>query len=119
MSYTPPSTSGNTNKKVVQLAYSASITPNATNTDIARITLTGSPTINAPTGNPFDGQQILFELTQDTVGGRTVTWNAIYDFSDDITTPILSTGAGKTDKISFRFSARSNKWEVEGRNFGV
>lgn len=41
--------------------------------------LTGALTIAAPT-NPWAGAELTFKLTQDTTGGRAVSWNAAFVF---------------------------------------
>lgn len=110
MSYTPPVTGQF--RRVVNVAYAATITPNAQTTDVARIVLTGSPTIATPSGTPYDGQQMLLELIQDGTGNRTVTWGAGYVFSDDVPVPTLSTTAGKTDLVGIQYSTANSKWKV-------
>lgn len=60
------------------VAISISPDPAAWGTYLA--TLTGNVTVNAPaTGQP--GQTLLFVFTQDTTGGRAVSWNSVYRVS--------------------------------------
>lgn len=63
--------------RTVTTAYAASVTPNSETTDIVRITLTGNITLNAPSGTPTHGQTLDIEFTQDSTGGRTVTYSNI------------------------------------------
>ena len=110
MSYTPPTTAAF--KRVVQAAFAVTLTPNSTNTDIFRVTLTGSATLAVPSGSPFDGQQMLLEITQDATGNRTLTFGAGYQIGDDVGTPVLSTSGGKTDVIAIQYSQASGKWKI-------
>lgn len=61
------------------------------------LTVVGSLTIAAPT-NPLVGQIIVFRLTQDATGGRTIAFNGAYKFGP-IGSPSLSTSANATDYV--------------------
>jgi hypothetical protein len=63
------------------VAYSGTWTPTLSAYRGNRLTqtLTGNTTVAAPTGMVV-GTRIVFELTQDGTGSRTVTWNAIFKF---------------------------------------
>lgn len=80
------------------LADGASVDWNVANGNIASLTLGGNRTINAPT-NLYDDSFTLF-LIQDGTGSRTVTWNAIFKWSEG-TAPTLSTAAGAIDILTF------------------
>ncbi len=72
-----------TNKRITPrtsaVAYAASINVDSDLFDaLVCHSLTGNVVVNAPTGAPTDGQRLLVALTQDVVGGRTVTWNAVF-----------------------------------------
>lgn len=62
----------------VDLAYAAGIVPSA---DLAETILvgqlTGNVTVLAPT-NSIKGQKLRFVFEQDSTGGRTIAWNALY-----------------------------------------
>lgn len=76
-----------------------------------RWTLGANRTIPAPS-LPTNGQRITFVLTQDATGGRTVTWNSVYSFPNNIA-PTLSTSAGAYDVIEFGYNSTKVKWELK------
>jgi hypothetical protein len=96
--------------RVATFAYAATITVDWSICDIARITLTGNPTL-AFTGG-VDGQHCTLELTQDATGSRSVTWPGNARFSTDIPTPTLSTTANKLDRLGFLNSTASNTYDA-------
>ena len=100
---------------VVRLSYAASIPVNAALGNDFRLTLTGNATIATPT-NPVDGQAIIFQLTQDVTGGRTVTWGSGYHFGSS-GPPTLS-GAGDTDLVGFKYNASRLAWLYAGSTLG-
>ena len=100
--------------RVVNVTYSATLTPYADTSDIVTVTLAGSPIINAPSGTPIDGQKIEIHLKQDATGGRTVTWASNYSFASGLPAPALSTSASATDILGFRYSAAASKWRFYG-----
>src|SRR6056300_1084864 len=79
---------------------------------IAKVTLGGNRTLNAPTGSA-SGQFISLVVIQDGTGSRTLTWNAVYEFASD-TAPTLTTDGGKADLFVFRYNG--TKWLEVGRN---
>lgn len=91
---------------VVSLTDAATINTDASLGAVFRVTLGGNRTMAAPT-NPVDGQQISYEIKQDATGSRTLTWNAAFVFSGG-TAPTLTTTAGITDVVTFRYN--STKW---------
>lgn len=64
----------------------------------AKVTLGGNRTMAAPT-NPHVGMTYLLEVIQDATGGRTMTWNACFDWGS-AGAPTLSTGASKHDLVT-------------------
>jgi hypothetical protein len=66
----------------------------------AKVTLGGNRTMAAPT-NPKEGLTYSLDVIQDGTGGRTLTWNAAFDWGS-AGTPTLSTGAGKRDVVSLK-----------------
>jgi len=78
----------------------STITPNCDTTDIGTVTLGGNRTMAAPSGTPYNGQQLVLRIDQGS-GNRTLTWNSAYRFSGG-TAPTLSTGAGATDYLGFQ-----------------
>lgn len=100
---------------VVRLSYAASVPVNAALGNDFRLTLTGNATIQTPV-NPVDGQAIIFQLTQDIVGGRMVTWDSGYHFGSS-GPPTLS-GAGDTDLVGFKYNASRMSWLYAGSTLG-
>lgn len=92
------------------ISFSGTPAPDAGH-DLEEITLTGNVVFGVPTGSPADGQILVLRITQDGTGSRTATWNAIYRFTAG-TPPTLSTGAGKTDYLTFRYNLAATKWDM-------
>lgn len=109
----------NIQKRVVVIADATSITINADTTDIATQANTqtaGTLTINAPTGTPFNGQQIVLRLRSTNV--QTFSWNAIFQGSDDVALPTASSGSSKYDYLGFQYNSTAAKWQMLAKNFG-
>ncbi|MFN3523940.1 MAG: hypothetical protein ACK4YQ_16970 [Phenylobacterium sp.] len=79
----------------------------------AKVTIAGDRTMGAPT-NLVDGQTVAVWIKQDATGGRTITWNSIFDF-DEIGYRGLSGGAGKVTKFWGQYSADTGKIHMSGR----
>ena len=79
---------------------------------VAKVTLGGNRTLNAPTGSA-SGQFISLVVIQDGTGSRTLTWNAVYEFASD-TAPALTTTANLGDLFVFKYNG--TKWLEAGRN---
>ena len=60
------------NEPVFALTYAATLTPNATNGNVQKVTLTGNLTLSAFT-SPVAGQSITMILVQDATGSRILT----------------------------------------------
>jgi hypothetical protein len=105
---------GQASPRVVSLSQSAgNVAVDASQGNDFRITLTASGwTIKTPT-NPTDGQLIMFVLTQDGTGGRTVTWDTGYSFGSG-TPPTLSVAAGAADLVGFKYVVAKSKWCATG-----
>ena len=99
----------------IALTDEATVTWNATTQDVCKVTLAGNRTFAAPT-NPTTGQFISILLIQDGTGGRTITWNAIYEFAAD-TAPTLTATASLGDLFTFRYNG--TKWLEVGRNLAL
>ena len=83
---------------------------------IAKLTLVGNRTLSAPTNAVGSGQYISLLVIQDGTGSRTLTWNAVYEFTAD-TAPTLTTTASKGDLFTFRYNG--SKWLEVGRNLNL
>ena len=94
------------------LTDGSTITWNAINSPVAKVTLAGNRTITV-SNNLGTGQYISVLVIQDGTGSRTLTWNAMFEFKDD-TAPTLTTNASKGDLFTFRYNGA--KWLEVGRN---
>jgi len=83
----------------VALVDGASIAWNLDDAPMAKVTLGGNRTLAAPT-NQRDGGMFVLQAIQDGTGGRTLAWNAAYDFGTE-GTPTLPSGAGKIAAFVF------------------
>lgn len=93
-------------------SYASTVTPNVPNTDILEIgALTGDITIANPANStPVDGQGLRLRLSQDGVGGRTITWGSQFAFGTDMTTAMIPTAANAKWEMAFRWHAGTSKW---------
>lgn len=93
----------------VTLTYGATVATDAAQGDVFDLTLTGNAVMAAPTGLTKN-KKILYRITQDATGGRTITsWDAIFRFSTDVPVPFLSTSSNKTDYVGFIYNAADSK----------
>lgn len=92
------------------LTDAANIATNAALANRFTVTLAGNRNLSAPT-NPTDGQKVIWIFTQDGTGGRTLTYDAIFDFGN-MPTLILSTAAGKRDYLGAIYNSAATKWDV-------
>lgn len=97
------------------LTDGASIDWNMATQAVAKVTLGGNRTLNAPT-NGSTGQFASILVIQDGTGSRTLTWNAVYEFTAD-TAPTLTTTANYGDLFTFRYNGA--KWLEVGRNLNL
>jgi hypothetical protein len=93
---------------VFGLTDGANIAVDASRGNNFAVTLGGNRTLSAPTNPRGDGQIIRLRFTQDGTGGRTLAFNAIYQFQTE--TPVLQTAIGATDILSFMYNATTVKW---------
>jgi hypothetical protein len=96
---------------VVNLTDAATITTDASLADHFRVTLGGNRTLANPT-SATDGQRILFEITQDNAGSRTLTLGNKFVFGEEITAVTLSTAANKKDFIGVQYNLAADKFYV-------
>jgi hypothetical protein len=95
----------------VNLTDGVTINTNAALGNHFRVTLGGNRTLANPT-NATDGQRILFEVTQDGTGSRTLTLGNKFAFGADITEVTLSTTAGKKDFVGVQYNSSADKFYV-------
>lgn len=97
------------------LADGATIDWDMSTEAVAKVTLAGNRTLNAPT-NGSTGQFASLLVIQDGTGSRTLTFNAVYEFKND-GAPTLTTTGGKGDLFVFRYNG--TKWLEVGRNLNL
>jgi hypothetical protein len=100
-----------------ELTDGATITWDVIASPVAKVTLAGNRTLSAPSGTtPIAGQFVSLLIIQDGTGGRTITWNAAYEFAAD-TAPTLTATASLGDLFTFRYNGA--KWLEVGRNLAL
>ena len=111
-----------TSVSAIKLSYAeatltdgATIDWNAQSAPVAKVTLGVNRTLNAPT-NGVAWQFISLLVIQDGTGSRTLTWNAVYEFTAD-TAQTLTTTANYGDLFTFRYNGA--KWLEVGRNLNL
>lgn len=87
------------------LTDQASIDWNLDTQPVARVTLAGNRTMNAPSNQRDPGFFALI-VNQDATGGRTLAWNVAYDFGAD-GVPALPSGANKVAIFTFMSNGAS------------
>jgi hypothetical protein len=108
---------------VVSLSQSGgSVAVDASQGNVFALSLTASGWTIASPGNPVgDGQVIRIRLSQDSVGGRTVSWDSAYNWGSTGGTansaPPLSTTPNATDIVSFEYVAALSQWCFAGAAF--
>jgi len=94
---------------VSPLTDATTIAVNASLGNHFRVTLGGNRTLGTPT-NPTDGQKVLFEVIQDGTGSRTLGYSAAYAFGTGLSSPTLTTAAGKRDFLGFVYNGTTALW---------
>ena len=82
---------------------------------VAKVTLTANRTLGAGS-NAVAGQFVSLLVIQDGTGSRTLSFNAVYEFTED-TAPTLTTTARKGDLFVFRYNG--SKFLEVGRNLNL
>lgn len=94
---------------VVALTDAATIGVDASLGNDFRVTLGASRAMGNP-ASPVDGQIVVFQVTQGAGGSSTVAWGSSYEFSAGMPEPVLSTGAGETDLLTFIYNQGRGAW---------
>ena len=81
------------------LTYAPTVLWDVDGGTVASITLTGNPTMAAPT-NMKPGATYVLRVIQDGSGNRTVTWNSAFKWPAGAV-PVLSTSANSVDLFTF------------------
>jgi hypothetical protein len=93
------------------LSDAATIATDASTGTIFTVTLGGNRTLGAPT-NPSSGQKVVWKIRQDGTGGRTLSYNAVFRFGNDVVSPTLSTSPNAVDYIGAIYNSTDAKWDV-------
>jgi len=109
-------------QRVVTLTDAATIATDASLGNIFTVTLGGNRTLGTPT-NPTDGQKAIWIVSQDATGTRTLAYSNVFSFGTDVTSPTLSTAAGKNDYIGAIYrikgpTAAKQSWDVVAVSLG-
>lgn len=94
----------------VELTDAANIATDASLGSVFYVTLTDNRNMSAPT-NPSDWKTIKYYITQDGVGSRTLTWDAVFRFSTGIPSPTLTTTISFSDYIEFIYNPTYSVWD--------
>jgi hypothetical protein len=99
----------------VALSDGANIAWNVLTSPVAKVTLAGNRNLSAASGG-VAGQFVSLLVIQDGTGSRTLTPNAVYEFTGDVA-PTLTTTANKGDLFVFRYNG--SKYLEVGRNLNL
>lgn len=105
-----------TNKRITKRIQTASdatsITPTGDSADLVKQTNTqaaGTLTINAPTGTPTDGQELILRIKSTNV--QTFSFNATYRGSLDTPLPVSTYASSTTCYMKFMYNSTDTKWD--------
>jgi len=96
---------------ITTLTDGATISTDASVGNTFRVTLGGNRTLANPT-NPLDGQMLLFIVTQDGTGGRTLAFDTKFRFGTSLPSITLSAQPNKTDRIGVQYNLPSDTFDV-------
>lgn len=94
----------------VEVAYAATIAPDASLSNSFWVDLTGNTILDQPI-NPKSGQVLTIYFKQDGVGGHTLTFGTtIYgNLANDF---VLSTGANDVDELVLQYDGDAARWRA-------
>ena len=99
----------------VALSDGANVAWNTLTSPVAKVTLGGNRNLSAGSGGVTGAFQSLLVI-QDGTGSRTLTFNAVYEFTGD-EAPTLTTTANRGDLFVFRYNG--SKFLEVGRNLNL
>jgi hypothetical protein len=101
-------------KKEITLTDAATIAIDASLGNDFLVTLGGNRTLGAPTNPPPAGytQEIKIRIRQDGTGGRTLAYNAAYNFPPSLAGLSLSTSPNTFDYLGIKYNAVTSRWDV-------
>lgn len=94
----------------VTLTDGATITIDATLSNVFQVTLGGNRTFAAPT-TPLNAQTVNVLIRQDATGSRTITWDAAFTWPGGVV-PTLSSAANAVDLLSMQYDPPAAKWRA-------
>lgn len=96
-------------ERMVSATSASSLTPNSGIADDYKYTaLAANLTINAPTGTPEDGAEMVFQFKDNAVS-RTLTWNAIFSAAGAALP--TSTTTSKWTTVRTKYNSAITKWQ--------
>lgn len=103
---------------VTTVAFASTVNLDMTTipTKVARLTLTGTCTLNITNG--YDGQQLLLEILQNGTGTYVLTTGTGWAFGTDITSYTNTLTASKRDLVGLEWISSLSKAIVVGINHG-
>jgi hypothetical protein len=93
---------------VVTLTDAATIATNAALGNVFRVLLAGNRALGQPT-NPTNGQQATWIVVQDGVGGRTLSYHAVFAFPGGVA-PVVTPTASRASLISAVYDSVGDNW---------
>lgn len=97
---------------VIALTDGAIINTDASAGNIFTVTLQGNRTLAAPTGMGSTRQKIIYIIRQDAIGGRTLSFDPVFNFGVDLLGMSLSSSANATDYIGCIYNPILLRWDV-------
>lgn len=97
--------------RITSTASATSWTIDSDSYDMAiQTALAGDCTINAPSGTPTQGQKLVIRI-KDNGSARSLSWNAIFRASSDLSLPTTTT-INKTMYLGFFYNDTDTKWDL-------
>jgi hypothetical protein len=100
--------------KVVPLADSAILAVDASEGNVFTCTIAGNRMLANPT-NVIPGQHLSFVITEDAVGGRTLSFDTNYDWGQAGSAPSIDSAANAVTILSF-IAISESKLRFAGAN---
>lgn len=107
---------------VTTLTDAATITPDFTAASwdqgqrrgVFAVTIAGNRTIANPVVASWDGLHMVLRVTQDSTGGRTLSWGSAFDFlsGGGLAAPVLLPQPGQCTEMIFGDAAGTGAWRL-------
>jgi len=98
---------------VVALVDAATIATDASAGTIFTVTITANRTLGVPS-NPVGGMKRIWRITQDAIGLHTLSFNAVFRFSLELTPMPISLDANSISYFGGIYNATDAKWDILG-----